>query len=155
MLDFALGSCGRDTNCHFIMQFYLGRYMVEKPNMLPEFTKWPTKGYSNLEKIFILRAGLFTNSFLLPVPVVVYWFTLCQLGVGFGLGSHARHLNRHFHLAIFSGLMCGRQTHMPPEPHIRIHEFVDKWVPQSQEIFYCRSWFVHEIFPSCLSSILV
>lgn len=36
-----------------------------------------------------------------------------------------------------------------------IHEFVDKWVPQSQENSYYRSWFVHEIFPSCLSSILV
>lgn len=85
----------------------------------------------------------------------MYWFTLCQLGVGFGLVSHARHLNRHFHHVIFSGLMCGRQTHMPPEPHTRIHEFVDKRVPQSPENSHSRSWFVHELFSSYLSSVLV
>lgn len=123
-------------------------------DMLPEFTNWPTKGYPNLKRIIILGAGLFTNSFLLPFPVVVYWFTLCQLGVGFGLDSHARHLNCHIRRAIFSGLMCGRQTHMPPEPHARIHEFVDKRVPQSQENSYSQSWFVHELFSSCLSSVL-
>lgn len=43
---------------------------------------------------------------------------------------------------------------MPPEPHTRIHEFVDKRVPQSQENSHSRSWFVHELFSSCLSSVL-